>query len=80
MTNTTTADILALPLPMPATELKVGDLAVFTDYAGRKIGCRVTRMEHGLVWCKVTGLDDWQGPYRRGDVMAIDADKVQGAI
>jgi hypothetical protein len=60
--------------------LQVGDLAVFVDYKGREIGCKVTRIEAGTVWCQVAGLETWQHCYKIGDVIAVDASKVRRAV
>lgn len=65
---------------VPQADLAVGSLAVFTDYRGREIGCRVERLEHGQVWCRVCGLEAWQGPYRSGDLQVMDAAKVRPAL
>ena len=78
MTNTMLAAEMTAHLTV-ARALVVGDLAVFTDYAGRTIGCRVTRIDGGNVWCKVVGLSD-QPPYRIGDIICRDECYVRRAL
>ena len=65
-----------------ARELRVGDLAEFTDYAGRKVGARVTRIEHGQVWGRCVGLGPHQhGVYTNGTAIIVrDARDVRRAI
>lgn len=80
MNNTVLADEMVALFSL-ARELRVGDLAVFTDYKGREIGCRVERVDHGNnVWCRVCGLETWQGPYKIGDLIVIDAGQVRRAV
>ncbi len=78
MTNTMLANEMTAHFAT-ARALAVGDLAVFTDYAGRAIGCRVTRIDAGMAWCKVTGLGE-QRPYRNGDVITRDLCHVRRAV
>lgn len=61
--------------------LSVGILAVFTDYAGRVITCRIVRIDGSDVFCKVIALDPVAvRPYAIGDVMVRDARFVQAAV
>lgn len=69
-----------------APALRVGDLAVFTDYAGRSIGCRVRRMfaageiaSSAQVEVSICGLSV-PAPYTIGATFTLDASKVKGAI
>ena len=68
-----------------ARELRVGDLAVFTDYAGRDVGCSVTRMwaageisNSAQVEVRVCGLSA-PAPYSIGSKMVIEGSKVRRA-
>lgn len=80
---TKTNDILAPEILAHLTiapDLKVGDLAVFTDYKGRQVGARVTRIEGGDVDGRVCGLETYQhGVYRIGDAISRPAKFVRGA-
>lgn len=63
-----------------ARSLQVGDLAVFVDFKGREIGCKVTRIEAGTVWCQVAGLETCQHCYKIGDTIAVDASRVRRVV
>lgn len=78
MTNTMLANEMAAHFEI-ARGPRVGDLAVFVDYKGREVGCRIERVDHGNVWCRVCGLETWQGPYKIGDLLVIDSNKVRRA-
>ncbi len=85
MNNTMLANEMAAHFEV-ARDLRVGDLAVFTDYKGRQIGCRVTRMwaageisNSAQIECQVVGLSA-QGPYQIGFRLVVEASKVRGAV
>ena len=54
---------------------EVGDLVTWVDYAGRQLGGRLMRWEHGSAWIKVVGLGNLE-PYTLGDIYPIDQEKV----
>lgn len=60
-------------------QLEPGELAVFEDYKGRQIGCRIEKVAEGMAWVRVCGLSD-QPPYRIGDRLVIDLPKVKRAV
>lgn len=84
-TNTMLAPEMTVHLTT-ARDLEVSDLAVFTDYAGREVGCRVTRIwaagvisTFAQVEVRICGLAVVK-PYSLGEVYVVDADKVRRAI
>jgi hypothetical protein len=71
----------------PARALRAGDLAVFTDHAGRTIGCRIVKIHAAgtlsstaQIQVRVAGVASIPLPYFRGMPLTIDADKVRGAL
>jgi N-acetyl-gamma-glutamylphosphate reductase len=76
------AEILAHTVAAPA--LKIGDLAVFETFNGKKIGCRIVRLwaageisNSAQIEVKVIGN---QGCYANGMKLTVEASVVQGAI
>lgn len=59
----------------PTGTPKVGGLVTWVDYAGRKVGGRLTRWEYGNAWVTVVGLSIPE-PYRLGENYTIDQSKV----
>ena len=54
---------------------EVGDLVTWVDYAGRKVGGRLTEWRDGNAWVTVVGLAVPE-PYSIGDSITVDQSKV----
>ncbi len=79
MTNTILAPEILAHLTV-ARALRVGDLAVFTDYRGRHVGARVTHILGETIVGKCVGLGTQHGVYAIGDLISRDACDVKRAV
>lgn len=70
--------LISVASDSPQGEPTVGALAtvlLFTNDGDKPYCCRIERLEYGMAWVKVIGLNI-SHPYSVGDQLTVDIDKV----
>ena len=67
--------LVSFPADGPTGTPKVGTLVTWVDYAGRKVGGRLTDWRNGYAWLTVAGLNV-QHPYQVGMPITVDQSQV----